>query len=251
MILQDIKRMFNKKYFLIAYLISMAILLRPFGDSLFEKVPGTFMQILSTPLAMSDYTPFAAIFCVLPFADSFCEDVNSGYCSSIVVRAGIKRYAGFRCLTVMFSGGVLTASVFASVILICALKASVPETIQSASFMKNTVWMRMGVILLHHGVVLAALRIVLAFLFGAAWALIGLMISTLSMNQYVTYIAPFILYQLLWFLMEGSPFNPVYMLRGDSEVIPSFVYILCFQTGLILLGATGSYIGITKRITIK
>ena len=97
----DFRRIFRSPRFYLALGISLAILLRPLEQVVRYKVGGTFLEMLSIPFALSDFMPFAAIFCVLPFADSFCEDYRSGYVRAAALRVGIKRYAWQRCLTVL------------------------------------------------------------------------------------------------------------------------------------------------------
>lgn len=79
----DFRRIFRSPRFYLALGISLAILLRPLEQVVRYKVGGTFLEMLSIPFALSDFTPFAAIFCVLPFADSFCEDYRSGYVRAV------------------------------------------------------------------------------------------------------------------------------------------------------------------------
>ena len=99
---------------------------------------GTLAQFLSVSFGLSDYTPFAAIFCVLPFADSFCQDYKSGYINCIVARTGVKKYLRQRTLSVSLSGGILMGTVVFSIIIVCALLANQPDTLETTEFMGNS-----------------------------------------------------------------------------------------------------------------
>lgn len=244
----DLKRMFHGAGFYLAFLISIVILLRPLHEAFAKKMYGTFFQFLSAPLASSDFTPFAALFCVIPYAWSFCEDYNSGYIKDIISRIGIKKYSLQRCFVVMLSGGMLMATVFLTVILVCAGLANMPETSESAAFLKRTIWADMDLLFVGNGAVVACFRVLLAFLFGSVWALIGLLISIFITNRYITLIAPFVVYQILWFLLDENAFNPVYQLRGDSDYLPSLGFILGYQLCLIIICITISCIGIRKKV---
>ena len=140
------------------------------------------------------------------------------------------------------------SAVVSAVMVVCALLANEPETAQTTDFLKSTIWARMGIVTLYGGSLYVALKLVLGFLFGAVWALVGLVVSVLFTNQYITYIAPFVIYQILWFLLEGSALNPVYMLRGDSNYIPSFSFILIYQGIAMAVCFFCSYAGIRKRM---
>lgn len=244
----DLKRMLKAPGIYLSVFLSLFILLRPLAGAFVEKANGTFLQILSVPFATSDFTPFAAIFCVLPFAGSFCEDYNSGYIKSIALRIGVKKYAQQRCLTVILSGGIMMALTVMIVIVVCACLANMPETEETVAFMRTTIWARMGILMKYHGILFVMLKVLLAFLFGAVWALIGLTISVFLTNLYITYIAPFTLYQILWLLLEGSAFNPVYLLRGDSNFIPSFEFILIYQVVIIIVCCMISCMGIREKV---
>ena len=100
---QDLKRLFSRPNLYVAFAVSLFILLYPFRDVFAEKPRGSFIQFLAVPFATSDYTPFAAIFCVLPFSASFCEGYNTRYARFVVLRTGTKRYAYQRCVTVLLS----------------------------------------------------------------------------------------------------------------------------------------------------
>lgn len=249
MIRNDFKRIFSSFRFYLALGIGLFILLRPLVISFTHLVRGTFLEVLTTAFALSDFTPFAAIFCVLPFADSFCQDYQSGYVSFIAGRTGIKKYARYRCMTVMLSGAILMALTVGITILVCAVLADAPETAETAQFLGGSIWYRSG-ILLENQALFVLLKILLGFLFGGLWALVGLVVSVLIPNGYVTLIAPFVLYQVLWLLLEGSAVNPVYMLRGDSNYLPSPGFVLLWQIFLIVLCYIVACKGIQKRVEV-
>jgi hypothetical protein len=246
----DIRRMLCSPMLYASLCVGVLVLLHPLFDAFIHPANGTLMQFLSVPLGTSDFTPFAAIFCVLPFSDSFCKDYNSGYLGLIVFRTGVKKFALQRCFTVILSGGCLMAVTMFITIVVCIGLANQPETAETTQFLSRTIWARLGLVLKYRGIIHMVLRVLLAFIFGALWAIIGLTISVFITNRYVTYIAPFVLYQALWFLLEGSAFNPVYMLRGDSNYLPSLWFVLTYQLASIALCCTISYFGIRKKVQI-
>ncbi len=244
----DMKRMFHGAGFYLAFLISLLVLLRPLQEAVSGKADGTFFQFLSVPLGTSDFTPFAALFCVLPYAWSFCEDYNTGYIKAIVSRIGIRKYSLQRCFTVMLSGGILMAALMLTVSLVCAGLANRPETSESAAFLSRTIWADLNLLFVADGFAVAGLRVLLAFLFGSVWALFALVVSVFITNRYITLIAPFVVYQILWFLLEENAFNPVYQLRGDSDYLPSLWFVLGYQICLIALCILVSCLGIRKKV---
>lgn len=246
----DFIRLTHRWQFYAAFLAGLVLILHPLTDYWPYRAGYSAMQLLSGPLAASDFTPFAAIFCVLPFGESFCEDLNSGYISSITQRTGVKQYAWKRCLSTAISGGMVAAAIMLATILICVAGTGQPDTEETVSFMSNGPWARMGIILVANGAVLYALRAFTAFLFGMLWALVGLLVSVIIPNRYVTLVAPFALYQILWLLLGETAINPVYMFRGDSNLIPSFWFLLVYQLCCILLCGGLSYAGMKRRLTL-
>ena len=62
---------------------------------------------------------------------------------------------------------------------------------------------------------MVAVKVLLGFLFGAAWALVGLAFAVWMPNKYVSLIAPFVLYESLYILMPNC-LNPAVLVRGDD-----------------------------------
>lgn len=246
----DCRRFLFSSRFWISFFIAIIVLLRPLFGAFGAEETGSFINLMTAPFGVSDFSPFAAIFVVIPFADSFCDDYLSGYITPIVMRVGVKRYSREKCFTTALSGGLLMALVIMSTLCVCAVLATEPDTPETVYFMAGSLWDRMGLTLGYGRIVLAALKVLLGFLFGCLWALVGLCVSVFVTNRYVTLIAPFVIYQFMWFLLEESPFNPVYVLRGDSNLIPSFSFLLIYQTSLIATCAIISIAGIRKKVTV-
>lgn len=244
------RRVIKRPHIYISIIIGVYVLLRPLKEAFFGSVTGTFSQFISVPFGLSDFTPFAALFCVFPFADSFCEDYNSGYFRFITTRVGIKSYSLQRCLTVSFTGGIVMAFMVFFALVVCAILANQPETFETALFMSGSIWWRMGIILKYNGIFLILCKTLLGFLFGCLWALVGLTVSTIIVNKYVTLIVPFVIYQGLRSMIGHSTFNPGYMLRGDSELLPSLWFVLAYQIILIICMSFAAYHGIKRRVIV-
>lgn len=247
--LTDIRSFLRSSRIWAAFIVGSLFFMRPLYD-VWRSGANTLyspMMLLSLPLAISDFTPFAPIFCAIPYATSFSDDYKSGYLRSIVIRIGAKRYSWVRTATVAFSGALVMMLIFSLTILVCVVGARLPNTAEEVDFMKNTIWGRMDLLLRFGGLLTYIGRIALAFLFGAIWSLVSLGISTWIPNRYVTLIAPFVLYQALWTLLADYPFNPLYLLRADNAKIPSLLFVLFHLALWILVWALISYTGIKRR----
>ncbi len=246
----DFRRIIISSRFWISFFIAIFILLRPLYGAFGAEETASFLNLMTAPFGVSDFSPFAAVFAVIPFADSFSEDYISGYVNPIIMRIGVKRYSRQKCFTTAISGGILMGLVVMTTLCVCAFLATEPDTPESVYFLAGSLWDRMGLTLGYRRIILAALKVLLGFIFGCVWALVGLCVSVFITNRYVTLIAPFVIYQFLWFLLEESPFNPVYVFRGDSNLIPSFNFILLYQGSLIAICSIISINGIRKKVTI-
>lgn len=245
----DLKRIFTNPKIYISIFISLGILLRPLIETISGGGAGTFLTLQTLPFGLSDYSPFAAIFCVLPFSDSFCEDYNSGITVPIVQRIGVNRYALGRCASVALSGGITMGLIVLITLSICFVLASEPDIFESVRFWieGNSLWYRMDLLFRFRGLGVMGFRVLFGFLFGCVWAMVGLAISTLVVNRYITYVAPFVIYQAGWFLIKGN-WNPVKLLRGDYA--PSVFHIIIIQLTVAGICGAFSYFRIRKKVII-
>lgn len=252
MLLGEIKRILSRPIFYITLIVGMFIINRPLLEGMCAGTmgAGSISQYLSIPFAMSDFTPFAALFCTLPFADSFCEDYNTGYYRLVIHRSGTNKYAFLRCFSVAFSGGIVMSGIILATIIICALLSDMPDTPETVDFMRNSIWFRSGIIFVMNGLPYSIMRVLFAFIFGNVWSLIGLVLSAILPNKYITVIAPFVIYQCLWFVLDETKWNPVYLLRGDSNYIPSISFVIMYQTINIILLFISSFLLIRKKVRI-
>ncbi|MCQ2534139.1 MAG: hypothetical protein MJ172_06195 [Clostridia bacterium] len=142
------------------------------------------------------------------------------------------------------------ATIVFIVISLCVFLSKTPDTVETVDFLNRSIWVRTGIIYVCNGYLFYALRILLAFLFGAVWSIIGLAISTLITNKYVTLIVPFVIYQISWYSLPEKMINPVYLLRANFEGIPSVGFVVAYQSILIILFCTISVYGIRARVRI-
>lgn len=244
----ELNAAFRSKRMWAAFLLALLLFLRPViriwrtgGAHLYSP-----MEMLSVALALSDFTPFAVIFCTIPYATSFAGEYRTGYLRLILGRTGARRYACSKTISVFLSGAFVMSSLMGVAMLFCSFTGGMAETAESLEFLTDTIWQRNGWLTnAPYKVYLG--RWFLAFLFGGLWALVSLWISTLIPNIQLTLIVPFVLYQVLWFLLVNAYFNPLYMLRADDARIPSLGFVVAFQLFWIGLAAILSYRGIKRR----
>lgn len=176
-------------------------------------------------LAASGFMVFLPVFPVLGYASGFCEEYESGYYRMILARMKPQKYAQVRILSVALSGGAIVALPYLLICLV-AVYLEAPGVADANALGLNSLGvnvirvpenLEMVAIGRDHGLgAMVAVKVLLGFLFGAAWALVGLAFAVWMPNKYVALIAPFVLYQALWILLGTSILNPAQLIRGDD-----------------------------------
>lgn len=225
----DIKRILTSWQIYVSIFGGLLLMLHPVLLSSDVWSMSSPLELFSMSMGISDFTPFAVIFAVLPYGASFCVDYRTEFFNSIVSRIGFHQYVRNRWASVASSGAVVMGFMMSVMIIFCQIASGAPETTESSSFLNGGAWAVGNLPLAMHGLWFYILRILLAMLFGSLWATVGLIISTIVPNPYVALALPFIIYQVLWYLLELSIFNPIYYFRADYYGIPSLSFAFFYQ----------------------
>lgn len=210
-LLQDIKRSFMNMGFVAGFCGLSALLAYNFVTE--SHHAGSVYYAIVNILAASGFIVFLPVFPVLGYASNFCGEYESGYYRMILSRMKPQKYAQVRIISVALSGGAIVAIPY---LLLClaAIHTGVPEI--TSNTLRVDPDLEMVVIAQTYGIgVMVAVKVLLGFLFGAAWALVGLAFAVWMPNRYVSLIAPFVLYQSMWIFLP-SILNPAQLVRGDD-----------------------------------
>lgn len=235
-LVQDIKRSFCNKGFVIGLLAVLGLLFK--AACLESPLNGTRSSyfILANAFAASGFGPFAAVFPVLAYASNFCEEYESGYLRMIFSRMKPAKFGLFRMVSVAFSGGIMLA-VPIGIVCIIALNCGVPGVPQGADEGMLDKLIILTYIEKYGDWSVAVGKVVLGFLFGCVWALVGLAFAVWIPNRYVALIAPFVLYESMWLGLDKVPMlNPIRLLRGDDvNSYPLAMAVECVYLALVVL----------------
>lgn len=207
----------------------------------FRDIGAVFLDDIAGSHSRSGYDLFAPILAVLPAAAMFCDDYNSGYIKSILSRARKRRYIRETLLCSSIAGGlaIFLPCFLSGLFYLANGKLDIPENMNSwgySTVFDETVYADMQYV--WGGLLLALMLMTLAFLFGAIWSDVGLLVSVLLPNKYLALAAPFALYFSihLIFYRVGSllVLSPVNMLMPDTTFIPFTWYPLLYEA--VLLG---------------
>lgn len=237
----DLRRAFGKP-FLFAMLGSMlCVLFGAFSDVLllFKGQPPSAMLFEHRGITIRALSGSVMLFAAplltpIPYAGAFVDDVKSGYLKAYLPRTSVTRYIVGKELACALSGAL---SLVGGIVLGHILITLVLIPIETFSGMP--VDPQLGALL---G------RVGLYGLFGALFAMTGMLLSTMTMNAYMAYAAPFILYYVLIIIQEryargAFMLNPQNYLTltgawpfgGWSAALTILVLLACLMLGFYLI----------------
>ncbi len=233
--LQDLKRsIINPGFwagmvFALAILLPAAVLDTPLNGS------RSYLFGFGNIFHASAFSPFAAIFPALAYAAVYCEEYNSGYLRMILHRTGCTGFMKIRAVTVACSGGMMIMLPITVVCLMVYIGGAhgIPADSDEGLLAGTKI---MEALIKYGDWYVVAGKVVLGFLFGALWALVGFAFAVWIPNLYVSLLAPFILYDTLWLFIGDRFFNPVYLLSGDD--VRHGYYPLAVLIDLLYIGIT-------------
>jgi hypothetical protein len=88
------------------------------------------------------------------------------------------------------------------------------------------------------------------FLSGAFWSLVGFTMSALTMNRYMAYASPFILYYVLIILHERY-FDKLYVLYPKEWLFPSDAWVMGSFGVILLLAELTAAISLAFAVTAR
>ena len=192
---------------LVVLLSSLQDMLTAFRSE--ELLSYGFHDTLISNALISDAMALALpILCTLPYTASFIDDMKSGFIKSYLHRTTINGYLWGKSVACAISGGlVLALGILASYIL-CALtflpmEATLVKGVEAPAYFGQL----MG-------------NILLFFVSGAFWSMVGLTFATLTNSKYMAYASPFVLYYVLIILYERY-FDKLYILYPKEWINPS------------------------------
>lgn len=242
------------KGMLVSVILGLAILMRHalqtlivynvgVGPLSFKKMCSLYLEEIYIAHAMNGFDIIAPILAVLPASTMFCNDYGSGYIKSILGRVDKCRYFRETVFCSSIAGG---------------LAIFIPVFIMSMIFMingepniaANKIWQNgidetvfASIQYIWGGGFIVMLLLILAFMFGAVWSNIGLCVSAIFPNKYITLLGPFFIYFSLHLILYRTPnllfLSPLNTLIPIETFVPSvwfpFVYQIVLFTVCIFL----------------
>lgn len=180
--------------FLLTILAVMCLIFSTFLQPVLHNLQqsGNFFQgyhdeLISKALSSSTFSAFVPVLAVIPFAARYLEDVKSKFARFYLIRGSYSGYILDLLAVCWLCGG--------GVALLGCLGAWGVTTLMFTPMERVT----------ENYVSIApqmAGRLVLLFLNGGLWAVLGMTMSTIMESKYIAYASPFIVYYLLVILYE-------------------------------------------------
>lgn len=226
------KSLYSKTFLLTAGGVLLCLLFASFSD-LYDvffserqyRPMGFHEELLLKALSSDIILLVTPILAAIPYTSSFVDDEKTGFIKAYLPRTTVTRYVVGKELACALSGGLsLVVGIFAAYGLFALL------LLPHETLVDYYVEPRFGEI---------AFRALLFFLQGACWALVGMLLSSITENIYLAYAAPFILYYVLIILQERY-FRKAFMLNPKNYLTLNGAWPLggksaVFLTAVILM----------------
>lgn len=242
---------------LISILIGFIFLFQPLLGVIYmsskNSIPIDYVYIFYVPHASGVFDLFAPALAVLPAATLFCDEYNSGFLKSILMRTDKKKYIIERIICNSISGGFALAIPILLIFVVSLvfgepyLKSNIPENF--STFYEGTVFENIQFI--WGGLFVSVITIVLTFIFGMVWANAGLCISAFVTNKYVSLAFPIILYycaSITLYRFNLIMLSPMNTIMPNADKTPSLSFVFVYQFILWCTGATLFAFGIHRRL---
>lgn len=249
-ILLELKRYIISPIFAVAVLSALAIMAHPIFDSLKAIFinPQSYLYYISGVHTFGSFDLFAPVIAAAPCSATFYNDFGSGYCKFILPRTSRIKYLLSKIFTCGVTGGL--AVFLPNFILFIYLFAFGKPHSSDMNILQGST---LGAIeYTNNGLNVMIILLLLSFLFGFAWSLIGLAVSAFIPNKYVALVAPFLTYFALSTTLsltdESLVFSPINMLYPNYSQIPSIAFCFTYQLILIAMSAVIFIIRAYRRL---
>ena len=243
--LQDLKRSIVNPGFLVGIVFVLIILLPPAVLDTPLNGSRSYLHGFGNVFHASGFSPFAAVFPALAYASVYCEEYNGGYLRMILHRSGFTGFIRVRAVTVACSGGMMIALPITIVCLIVYTGGApgVPAVSDSELLAGSMI---IEAIVKYGDWYVIGGKVILGFLFGALWALVGFAFAVWIPNRYVSLLAPFILYDTLWLFIGFKSYNPLELLSGDDVDHGNYPLAVLIGLFYIAIAVSVIYAGIRR-----
>ena len=180
---QYIKEIFSSPKFYISVLIITAIAL--LGNAT-NNQKGSLCEFAASSPGFGFFRIVAYVPACLPFITSFCDDYTNRYVRAVVVRSGVRRYSLSKFAAAFLSAFISLFLGFALVLFILSFKLPLFDVFNNQSFIVYGYFISHGM-----PVVYILIKVFIYSLWGATYAVMGLVVSAVIPNKFLTFATPY------------------------------------------------------------
>ena len=186
------------------------------------------VYIIDLMIHLGMFKKVMVFFSTVPFVTVYCQDCNSGYIKSLIVRSGERNYAWSNVIACTLSG---FTAVFAGIIAYFGIVSFFCPTqaYETAGVYSN--------IALNLPIIYVLLLVGVFSLYATMWTIVGLALSSVLPDNYVALGSPLIFGYLLEEITLGlPPYLNFYNLSHSFAVFDNSAFFNCFYTtGVFIL----------------
>lgn len=231
----ELKRYIISPLFAVAVIASLALMIYPiFGNltHIFDN-PQPYLYYINGIHTLGTFDLFAPAIAAIPCGAAFYNDYGSGFCKFILPRTSRLKYLLVKTFTCGITGRL--ALFMPNFLLFGFLLLFGNPHSSELNLLQGSVLSSLE----HANVILVLL--LLAFLFGAGWALMGLAVSAFIPNKFAAAASPFMIYFALSTALSLDDscfiFSPMNMLYPNALAIPSITFCVIYLLVLIVISA--------------
>ncbi len=249
--LLELKRHLFSPVFAITILVALVVMVYPIYDAIkgIFVLPQSYLYYIGGVHTFGTFDLFAPIIATMPCATTFYNDFGTGYCKLILPRTSRIKYLLSKISICGITGG-LAIFIPNLVLYIYLWIFGKPHLSDTYIMLENSIFENIE--FANNGLNVMLILLLLSFLFGTVWSLVGLAASAFFPNKYVSFVAPFMIYFALSTALsltdESLVFSPMNMLYPNYSQIPSIIFCFIYQLVLIIVSATTFLICAYRRL---
>jgi hypothetical protein len=175
---------------------------------------GYHIKFTEDILRSDAFTLTLPILAALPFTTAFVDDMKSGFIKQYLSRTSRKRYMAGKLISCGLSGALMfLPGILLAFFISAAFIAPLELPLEDGQVAQTFFWVEA-----------TSKTFIIAFS-GMFWSLIGFVLASFTMNRYMAYASPFIMYYLLIILHERY-FYRLYMLYPKEWLFPEHEWAL-------------------------
>ncbi len=210
----SIKQALTDRRFLVAVLVVIVLLGLSSVQTLIEALrisevleTNFHHRVIMDALSSDAMTMALPIVVALPFTTSVVDDLKSGFIKEYLPRTSSDAYIAGRTIACVISGGTALCLGVCFAYFVAALALLPIEAAADGIWLIDVLSELWG-------------KLMLCFVSGGFWSMVGMLLATLTGSRYMAYASPFILYYVLIILYERY-FDNLYVFYPKEWINPS------------------------------